>query len=397
LRKIEIMNDNATLEWLDTQKGRTRYTYKNLWRYFLEYTGLTGDQILGSRKADTEYAWEKKVLDFKDWVMKNKGVAISTATTATKAVRGFFSYHRSDLKFRRGERVRLSEAQRKTEDYRFSREDLKKMCDFADLPEKYIITAGKSFGFRAGDFIRLTRGDLEPYIDRPVPISIGEFTTQKEKVKAYPFIDSDAQPIIKLMLEKMDREGRTQPTDRILKLTNEIQLTRTLKRLTTKAGIKYGNKQIRFHNLRKFLCDRLASHMSESKWKLIVGKKISEGAYVGPDTLKADYQRAMADTTFTTDLAEIQRRQEILEKLQLKMVTGEPLDADDKANIAKYQIRLTKKIPKKKEILESAGAARDDSVTEQFGQIPEEKLLAYLKDGWQIVHRLSNGDIVVRR
>jgi hypothetical protein len=34
------------------------------------------------------------------------------------------------------------------------------MCDFADLTEKYIITAGKSFGLRAGDFLRFTRRDL---------------------------------------------------------------------------------------------------------------------------------------------------------------------------------------------------------------------------------------------
>lgn len=96
------------------------------------------------------------------------------------------------------------------------------MFDVADLTEKYVLTAGKSFGLRAGDFLRLTRGDLEAYLDRPVPISIGKYSTQKEAVPAYPFIDSDASPVVKLMIKKMDREGRTKPSDRILTFRDQI-------------------------------------------------------------------------------------------------------------------------------------------------------------------------------
>ena len=203
-----------------------------------------------------------------------------------------------ELKFRRTESTRLSEARRKTEDYRFSRDDLKKMADVAGLEEKYVVVAGKSFGLRAGDFLGLTRGDLKPYIDREVPISIGEYGTQKESVKAYPFIDSDAQPIIKTMLENMSRQGRTKPSERMLTHKHTIQLSRVLKRVAEKAGIEHGNKLIRFHCLRKFLIDRLSSYMSESKWKQIVGKKISEGAYVSPDSLQSDYKRVMSETTF---------------------------------------------------------------------------------------------------
>ena len=276
-RKNVFPNDKATQEWLDSQKTSTRKAYGSHWKYFLEYVGLTGDQILESKKADKDYSWEKKVLGFKNWLIE-KGKSERTGTSASIAVRGFFAYHRLDLKFRRTESAKLSEAEPKYEDYRFSKEDLKRMSDVSDLTEKYVITAGKSFGLRVSDFAALTKGDLEPYLDRPVPISIGEYATKKEKVKAFPFIDADALPVIKLMIEKMDREGRTKPTDRILKYKNEIQLTRTLKRVADSAGIKYGNKRVRFHCLRKFLTDRLSSHMSESKWKQIVGKKISEGA-----------------------------------------------------------------------------------------------------------------------
>lgn len=291
-------NDKATNEWLNSMKKRTRSTYQTHWRHFIKFTGMTGDEILADRKVDKDYNWEKKVIEFKRWLIDVKNKAEYTAKSATGAVRSFFSYHRLELKFRRTESTRLMEARRKTEDYRFSRDDLKKMADVASLEEKYVVVLGKSFGLRAGDFLRLTHGDLEPYIDRPVPISIGAYGTQKESVKAYPFIDSDAQPVVKLMLEKMTREGRGNPDERMLTHKHGIQLSRILKRVAERAGIKHGNKIIRFHCLRKFLIDRLSSVMSESKWKQIVGKTISEGAYVSPDSLREDYKRAMVETTF---------------------------------------------------------------------------------------------------
>lgn len=340
----EFLNDNATLQWLNAQKRGTMYSYKYSWKFFLEFAGLTGDQLIQSRKTDKDYAWERKTLEFKNWLIQ-RGLSDNSAVGATTAVRSFFAYFRLDLTFKRTERPKLAEATRKIEDYRFSLEDLKKMYDIADLEEKYVLTAGKSFGLRSGDFLRLKRGDLEPYLDRPVPISIGEITTQKERTKAYPFIDSDAKVIIKLMLQKMDREGETKPTKKVLTFSDEIQLSRILKRLTEKAGIKTGNKQVRFHNLRKFLIDRISRFMSESKWKQIVGKKVNEGAYVSPESLREDYACAMGETIFS---------------------------------------RIT---------TQCNGSLCD----EQFEQINESQLLQYLKAGWCIVHRLSNTDIIIKR
>lgn len=290
-------NDKATHEWLNSMKKSSRNTYQTQWKNFVKFTGKTGDQIVAERKTDKNYAWEKKVIEFKQWLI-DKGLSEHTATTAVGTARSFFAFHRMELKFRRTESTRLAKAKRKTEDYRFSRDDLKKMADVAGLEEQYVVVAGKSFGLRAGDFLKLTRGDLEPYINREVPISIGEYGTQKESVKAYPFIDSDTQPIIKTMLENMDRQGRTKDSERMITHKHTIQLSRVLKRVAEKAGIEHGNKIIRFHCLRKFLIDHLSSYMSESKWKQIVGKKISEGAYVSPDSLQSDYRRVMSETTF---------------------------------------------------------------------------------------------------
>jgi integrase len=361
--------------------------YKSHWGKFLKFSGLSGDQILASRKDDKDYAWEKKTLEFKSWLTK-KGLSDNSANTGVGSVRSFFSFHRLPLNFRRGERKRLSEAKRVSEDYRFALSDLKKMCDVANLTEKYVVTAGKSFGMRAGDFLRLTRGDLEPYIDREVPISIGEHYTQKESVKAYPFIDSDALPVIKLMLERKVKEGGAKPTDRILDFKNDIELTRTIKRVAERANINTGNKVVRFHCLRKFLSDHLASHMSESKWKQIVGKKISEGAYISLDELRKDYARAMDETCFakSEDFEKLHREvEEIKEQLGPEMVQ----------RMRDLGIARFRKPSEKTE--EEDEDCPDGKHCETQRVVSEAELPKLLSEGWQVVTALASGSVVIHR
>jgi len=308
--------DAPVEEWLTAQKKSSESSYAYRWKFFLEFTGKTGAEILASRQIDKDFFWEKKTLDFKTWMLEEKKAAPYTAKAATTAVRSFFTYYRLGLVFRRQEKTSLKKSSRVTEDYHFQLDDFAKMVTVSDLEEKYIVTAGKSFGLRAGDFLRVKRGDLAPYIDRDPPISIGEFSTEKEDVKAFPFIDADAKPIIKLLLEKMDREGRTAPSDKMLIYKDDAQLSRILRRTVEKAGIKVGDKEVRFHLLRKFLSDHLSSHMSESKWKQIVGKQISEGAYISPDSLREDYARAMPETCFSyqksADIEKLAKKQALL-------------------------------------------------------------------------------------
>jgi integrase len=409
------VEDKATTEWLNSQKASTKYGYRTYWKHFLEYAGMTGDQILADRENDTAHKWEKLVLQFKQWMIDKKRYSQSSATTATIAVRGFFAFHYQRLEYRRAESKKLKESKRKTEDYFFSLEDLRKMADVANLKEKYVLVAGKSFGLRASDFLRLTRGDVEPYLDRPVPISIGKIDTSKENVSAYPFIDSDAQPVIKLMLQQMNRQGRIKETDRVLSYKWGKELSQTLKRLATKAGINVGNKQVRFHCLRKFLIDNLSRFMSESKWKQIVGKAISEGAYVSADSLREDYQRVMNEITFakmlSEDEIELRAAQRALE-MQLNMAVGIP--QHNKEQMLK-KIRSVKKM--------KVWNSTEKEITERIKQLQEQQqnnnakpqqsnnncadgencqrivseadLGALLAQGWRVAAVLPSGKIVV--
>ena len=403
-RKAKDMfpGDKATCEWLDSLKKSTHMTYQTYWRHFLEFTGLTGDQIIADAKEDKEHKWEKRVMSFKEWLLTDKEFAEYTATAACMAARGFFAFHYHKLEYRKGEAKRLTERRRKTEDYRFSLEDLKKMCDIADLEEKYVITAGKSFGLRAGDFLRLTRGDLEAYIDREIPISIGEYSTKKVGVSAFPFIDKDAQPIIKVMLDKMARDGRIDPQERMLTFKAEIQLSRVIRRVAERAGINFGNKTVRFHCMRKFLIDRLSSFMSESKWKQIVGKSISEGAYVSPDSLRTDYARAMGETCFTRqiteDMASVAKKEALIAIAKTMGFTDEQISHTFRMRKAKFvdeEIEELEKMVKKKSEHEELDC-EDGEHCERQKVVSEGELEEYLSDGWRVVTALPSGKIVIK-
>lgn len=105
----------------------------------------------------------------------------------------------------RAESKKLTNVIPRQEKYKFTIEDFRRMDAVADLDEKYVLRTGKSVGLRAEDFVEFTRGDLEPYIAQEAPICITQQgrITKKEHVPAWPFIDADAQPIIKLKLEQI--------------------------------------------------------------------------------------------------------------------------------------------------------------------------------------------------
>jgi hypothetical protein len=152
----------------------------------------------------------------------------------------------------------------------------------------------------------------------------------------------------------------------MLELKNEISLTEALERTADLAGIKYGNKNVRFHCLRKFLSDHLSSHMSTEKWKQVVGKSIDEGAYISPDSLREDYMRTTAETTVMGfDAEERLKKLEATKRVQDKFEAGEPMAPEDYADVKRYGIRLGKRRGQ----VEGGGLSYEQAATRQFAKI----------------------------
>ena len=296
--------DQVSIEFLTSQKKQTQLTYKSLFKLVLRYTGMTGQEILDSKKTDKDFEWERKVIAFKQWVKTQKNnrgefYGDSAAATAVNALRSFFDYYRTPFVFNQGENRKLNgKVQRKTKDYMLTNEDIAKMVLVADLREKYIVLNGKSVGLRVGDFTTFTYGTFRSLnLITEAPVFMGEMITQKEGVLAYPFIDSDALPIVKSLLDcNQDKAD----SERIIAVQDE-ELTTILQALAVKANINLGGKHLRFHCFRKYLIDRLSACMSESKWKQIIGKSISEDAYVSSFELRECYIKTMKLTTISTN------------------------------------------------------------------------------------------------
>ena len=291
---ILIDNDTVISEFLNAQKKSTRFVYKSMMQKFIEFTKMNGKQIIQSRKLDLQkqtFEWEKKLMEFQTWLIK-RAYSETFSKTAVGMARGFFAYYRLPIQLRRQESRKLNQVKRKTEDFLFDREDIAKMSMVGNLKEKYVLLVGKSLGLRVSDFTALTFGNFRTLkLDDEPPISLGEICTQKEKVKAYPFLDSDAVPIVKQLLESNKNKA---DSEKVLKDTEE-NLSVILQNLARKSGIEPHGKRIRFHCLRKFLIDRLSAYASETQWKQIVGKQIDEKAYVTSEQLRQIYKRAMKD------------------------------------------------------------------------------------------------------
>jgi hypothetical protein len=200
----------------------------------------------------------------------------------------------------------------------------------------------------------------------------------------------------------MNRNKRINASDRLLTFSDEMQLSRVLKRLVQKAGIETGSKTVRFHNLRKFLIDRISSVMSESKWKQVIGKKISEAAYVSSENLREGYAKAMAETCFTKvvdegDVQSIVKKQVLIELAKNMGISEDQITTMFmKKKTASRQIKgLQSLIAQKRR--QTRTRHNGGSIDCDFEQIEETRLLAYLQAGWLVVHKLSNGQLVVKR
>ena len=292
---LELSEDSVISDFLNFQKKSTRYIYISYFRRLKEFTSETGTEIL-----DNRLKWERKIFAFQRYLLE-RNYSENYVQSACGCVRGFFAFNRNSLHLTNQKRKRLGERRRSTEDYFLDQADIRKLSLQGNLRDKYVLQVGKSLGLRASDFVNLTFGTFRGLkLDAP-PVFIGEIGTKKERVNAFPFLDSDAVQIVKAVLDAnkntpdseyilMTKSRKRRDTRQRMQTDN---LSLILQRLAKKAKIKHGLKRIRFHCLRKYLCDRLSSVMSESKWKQIVGKKISECAYISADSLRKDFLRAM--------------------------------------------------------------------------------------------------------
>ena len=288
-------NFDSWLAEIPESKAHQRAQRIRTYEHWLNFLGdKNEDWVLANKDSED---WGQHLCDFRDYLRKQpkqRGEGFfsdNTTKTLTAVIRSYLQHIGCKLVLTRRQKTHLTKVESLVSiDFPMNIRVKEKLLSVADPIEDYIISCGISFGLRIGDFLSLTRGRLEPLIEQDIPIPIGKVQTQKVGEPAFPFIGGDAKQSIERVLEYMDKMKRTDSNEPILK-TDENGVNQILQDLFKKAGIKTGNYQVRFHILRKFLTDNLASVSSGDKWKRIVGKS-AKSPYIANECREA-FKRVM--------------------------------------------------------------------------------------------------------
>jgi len=361
--------------WLNgfSKSSTTRRIYRNGFDRFIRFmnetegNGWDDKRLLKEREVDLQqrnYGFEQKVIEFHRWLDKLK-LSGNAKKTHITAICSFFAFHRMDLKFIKQQRNQIwKRAKPVRKYYEFILDDLKRMNQVANPKERYVLLVGKSLGLRVIDFLRLKQGTFEARLKGEAPISLGEIFTKKEGVTAKPFLDEDAIDASKTWLRILESKNERKPERRMLDISKQ-EVNLIIKKLTKRAGINTGNEGVRFHQLRVFLITRLSKVMETNRWKQIVGKTISEGAYVKPFLLRDDYAKVMPLTT----VQEIVAQDEVV-KLKEEVTTlrkKEDLARTEVDTIKEKMRLLEKQFNDLKEMVKKLEWKQYYSLSEAFG------------------------------
>jgi site-specific recombinase XerC len=110
MEKKSGWNEEETVkDWLQGLAEKTKKHYQEDFPKFLEFAGMQPNEIIQSRLKDlsstnpkTRFRWERKVLEYKEY-LKEQNIKAWTVHTYLTCVLSFFSRNRVKLQFRRGD------------------------------------------------------------------------------------------------------------------------------------------------------------------------------------------------------------------------------------------------------------------------------------------------------
>jgi site-specific recombinase XerD len=257
----------------------------------------------------------KAFLDDKRIQDQENGPSEITVNAIISAIRSFYRYYGVLTKFSRNE---LPIPVAKYVDHRFSIAELNGMLHtMTSLRNKSLLLCALSSGIREGDLRQLPRKRIESLLDQEAPVCIGPLTTEKCRVKAYPFLTKIAIDYLKRYLS-----SRTDKVD-LLFVTDEGQalqgdyMDRSLKLAYTHAGFKQETgTRIRWHSLRKYTISRMQdAGIEESIWKTLIGKSTKESMYT-TENLKEHFVKVMDKLDPEAIVNTYKKSEEINDELQ---------------------------------------------------------------------------------
>jgi len=400
--------------WMESLAKRsevTRKSYLKHMRAFCKAIGKTPDELIAQRKEDLKsddlYVRHRIEMTLKKHIadLEKEGKSTGTQQQRYASIKSFFDCHYARLELLRtdypsGESIGKEPADRK---------QIKLMMDVADpLQYRAMIAFLKDCGWRLGDVLKLKKGDITDLGD-----GYWNFKklTQKRRVVANSFVGPEATELMTLYLQKREKAGEKITDESPLFLSEKGGFHKNVPWVSAKISQiaqAVGAKNVSAHSLRKYFQNTLENpdlHIQKSWIKQFIGKKLSseDAPYVEHRTenlfeayKKAyDYLRVLQPITPRV-------RPEDLRRAFLEEVPDEKLEPYAKkfgitiGEARRMLIREKKAFDTWQEMKEKTETNGGDC-GEEYLQIPESELLSHLRQGYTIVHRLENGEVIVRR
>ncbi len=296
-----------------------------------------------------------------------------------------------------------------------TKEGLRKLWNRAfNLRDKALITFVNSTAIAKETLTQLTWGHLEenwenkdfPCVNIESEILKGHGRGKYKGVRQITFLTPEAKRDLINYKEWMESP---QKLGRKLTLQDHIWLEtckpyrpisydtfgKLITTISDNAGVSFS-----WHDARRWVNTALEGISISVNWaRKIRGRKVKgeEAPYSQPaiEQLRAKYREAVAILEFTTEGPAVSKEvEELRAKFEefKKTLTPEELETGRRAGV-----QFRKNVGKAEPDDEKPDDCPDGHCDAEFLQIPEAQLLAHLKDGWEIVKELSDGDVIVKR
>jgi site-specific recombinase XerD len=389
LAKIQKKGDNA----FDLQR-------------FCQWAEKEPHELLALKDNPASREAEQLLDDFV--VDQNTGFTNSVKFRIIYAVKSFFKYNYRDLAKASGaitlEKVKPYNMPRK--------EDLRKLWNWALNPrDKALLTLVCSTAVAKETLLNLKWHHLEenwekvelPCLNIPPELLKGHGRGRYKGVKQITFLTPEAKRDLlnyKEWIEAKLKRGAT-PEDNIFldiyapyKPMTYRHLGNLVYDLSKNTGVPFS-----LHDARRYVNTALEEIRIPPNWaRKIRGRKVrgEEALYSLPaiGQLREKFKEAVPLLEFTTERVpgHIEDRLKAIEQVM------ESIPPEQKELMGRLGIRLGARKTEKKRLKDNSDCPDGEHCGESdFKQINESELLRCLKDGWQIVHRLGNGDLIVKR
>ncbi|MGD0029382.1 MAG: hypothetical protein ABSC91_10640 [Candidatus Bathyarchaeia archaeon] len=426
----ELRENPKIVEWFDrvqkdgTGSAGTLNVYIHDFRDFLAFAKMTPEELLDT--AGKKVMEEQKTgLQKETWAEKlttaffNEECKKSARTTCRRkytAVRSFFRAH--GLLFT----GKSPDATTMTAPLRVYEDELTKLWDAASLQEKQVLSALRSTGWRPSELVDtagrdgkvrkgITYEDIKKDLERGEKRLYFERVSKKEGIWVGAFFSVEATNVTKLAMEERKNTGEIFTNETRIFPYGEAQLAQYVRQAAERIGLKITPKT--FRKLFRTKCESIIGKDAVYRmagWAIPgVGK-----VYNLPpreETLKRFIQIERLVTFEQTAVSSDDARKEALlafakmegysdaaiEDMRVKFRRGDMTPEDVEKQLKEDLEKIRQRDHLKTEGNDDKEEDCADGHCPEFLQIPEAQLLAHLKDGWQIIKELANGEVIVKR